>query len=372
MRLGFDMGPITSNRTGVGNFCYSLLKALLDLEDAPEVHGLAAGLSHPRLGALTARASCRRLPIPTRAMYKIWNTFGLPTVESLIGPVEVFHATNYYLPPVKYAGRVLSIYDLAFLVNPEWCSPRIVGPFTKQIRRFAQEAALILAASEATKRDISNLLGVPEDKIRVTYGAPDSALEPVPREQAAATLASRYGIRSPYLLFVSTIEPRKNVLGLLDAFRSLARRCEHQLVLVGSRGWNAESTLAALHNPDIADRVNLLGFVPFDDLAALYSAADALVFPSHYEGFGLPVLEAMACGCPVITSNTSSLPEVGGDAAIYCDPNDTGALSNAIECVLGDPDRRSRMIATGHDQARRFSWRSCAETTLAAYREVAP
>jgi glycosyltransferase involved in cell wall biosynthesis len=372
MRLGFDMGPITSNRTGVGNFCYSLLGALLNLEDAPEVHGLAAGLSHPRLGALAARASCRHLPIPARAMYKIWDTFGRPTVESLIGPVDVFHATNYYLPPAKTAARVLSIYDLAFLVNPEWCSPKIVGPFTKQIRRFSQEATLILTSSKATKQDISNLLDVPEDKIRVSYGAANDALEPIPREQAAATLASRYGIRGPYLLFVSTIEPRKNVLGLLDAFRRVADRYEHQLVLVGSTGWNAESTMAALHNPDIAGRVTHLGFVPFDDLAALYSAADALVFPSHYEGFGLPVLEAMACGCPVITSNRSSLPEVGGDAAIYCDPNDTGALATAIECVLGDPDRRSRMITAGHDQARRFSWRSCAETTLAAYREVAP
>ncbi len=364
------MGPLTSRRTGVGNFCFSLLKALLELENPPQIHGLAAGLRSPQLDELRDRAQCRHLPLPARAMYQVWNTLRAPSVETLVGPVDVFHATNYYMPPVKRAAKVLSVYDLAFLINPEWCSPKIVGPFTRRIRHFAQDADRILASSESTKRDVVELLGVPDEKIRVTYGAAEETLAQLPREEAAARVADRFGIAQPYLLFVGTIEPRKNVEALAMAFKRIARDSNHQLVVAGSVGWNADAALAALNDPAIAARVTRLGYVPSDDLAALYSAADALVLPSHYEGFGLPVVEAMTCGCPVITSNVSSLPEAGGDAAVYCDPGDTDSLAQAIQRVLSDPDLRSRMIASGYEQARRFSWRNCAEATYRAYGEV--
>ena len=371
MRIGFDMGPIAKNRTGVGNFCFSLLEALLALPDAPEIRGLATGIRPPSLESLASKVACTHLPVPARAMYLVWNALRFPPVENLIGSVDVYHATNYFLPPSRRGRRVLSIYDLAFLVRPQWSSPRIAGPFSRTIRRFAHEADLLLAASESTKRDIVNLLEVPEEKVRVTYGAPNASLRPVPRDEAQQRVADRFGIRDPFVLFAGTIEPRKNVLGLIRAFRALAKSLPHRLVLAGSIGWNAESTLAALQDPALRDTVTRAGFVSFDELSALYSAADVFVFPSFYEGFGLPVLEAMACGCPVVTSNASSLPEVGGDAAIYCDPADVTGLSDAIEHIVSDPDLRSRMIAAGHDRARRFTWRSCAEATLSAYREVA-
>lgn len=370
MRLGFDMGPLTSRRTGVGNFCFSLLQALLVLQRPPEVRGLAAGLRRPDLRSLEDRTPCRHLPVPARAMYQIWNALGAPSVEALIGPVDLYHATNYYLPPVKRAARVLSVYDLAFLINPEWCSPRIVGPFTRRIRQFAREADRILASSEATRRDIVALLEVPEEKVRITYGAADESLGPVAREYAASRVAHAFGIAQPYLLYVGTIEPRKNLEGLVSAFKRIAPDFNHRLVVAGSVGWNAQCALAALDDPDIAPRVTRLGFVPPDALAALYSAADALVFPSHYEGFGLPVVEAMTCGCPVITSNVASLPEAGGNAAVYCDPRDPDTLTHAMQRVLAEPGLRSRMIALGYDQARRFSWRDCAESTFKAYGEV--
>lgn len=371
MQVGYDMGPITKSRTGVGNFCYSLLEALLDLPDAPAVKGLATGLGAPSLDALANRVTCRHLPVPTRAMYAIWNAFRFPSVESLIGNLDLYHATNYYLPPSRRGRRVLSIYDLAFLVRPEWCSPKVVGPFSKNIRRFAHEADLLLASSESTKHDIVNLLEVPDEKVRVAYGAANVSLQPVPREEAKQCVAEGFGIRDPYLLFVGTIEPRKNVQGLIRAFRRVAKSLPHRLVLAGSIGWNAGNTPVEFGTPGIADKVTHTGFVTYDELSALYSAADVFVFPSFYEGFGLPVLEAMTCGCPVVTSNASCLPEVGGEAAVYCDPGDEEGLSIAIERVINDRELRASMIAAGYDRVQQFSWRSCAEATLSAYREIA-
>jgi len=371
MRIGFDMGPIGKNRTGVGNYCFSLLKALLELPDAPEIHGLATCLHRPALNSLSSQASCKHVAIPTRAMYALWNATGLPAVESLVGNVDVYHATNYFLPPSRRARRVLSIHDLAFLVHPEWCSPKVSGPFSRRIHRFAQEADLILAMSKATKGDIVRRLDVAEAKVRVTYEAANASLQPVPGNEAMGQVAERFGIRGPYLLFAGTIEPRKNVFGLIQAFQRLAGSAPHQLVLAGAQGWNAKDTLSAMADPAVASRITRTGFVSTDDLAALYSAADAFVFPSFYEGFGLPVLEAMTCGCPVIASNTSSLPEVCGDAAVYCDPGDVESITGAIDRVLNDANLRARMIAAGHNRTQRFTWRSCAEATLAAYREAA-
>jgi glycosyltransferase involved in cell wall biosynthesis len=348
-----------------------LLNALLELDEAPEIRGLAVCIHPPVLGPLASRITCRHLPIPARAMYMIWNGLRFPAVETLLGGMDVYHATNYFLPPSRRARRILSIYDLAFLVQPEWSSPKIVGPFSRSVRRFAHEADLLLAASESTRNDIVKLLDVPEDKVRVIYGAANPSLKPVPRDEAQRVVAERFGIRDPYVLFAGTIEPRKNVLGLIRAFRALTKSLPHQLVLAGTVGWNAESTLSAIRDPGLAGKVVLTGFVSFDELSALYSAADVFVFPSFYEGFGLPVLEAMTCGCPVIASNASSLPEVGGDAAMYFDPSDVEGISDAIARVVSDADLRSSMIAAGHDQANRFSWRSCAEATLSAYRELA-
>jgi glycosyltransferase involved in cell wall biosynthesis len=171
---------------------------------------------------------------------------------------------------------------------------------------------------------------------------------------------------------VGTLEPRKNIAGLLRAFARLPKQFPHRLVLVGGPGWNAGSILAALEAPDLKDRVIRPGFVPDADRALFYSAADLFVLPSFYEGFGLPVLEAMTCACPVVASNTSSIPEVAGDAALLCDPRDDDALAQAIAHVLEDDALRSGMVRRGISQAATFSWRSCAETTLAVYRTLAP
>jgi glycosyltransferase involved in cell wall biosynthesis len=173
------------------------------------------------------------------------------------------------------------------------------------------------------------------------------------------------------VLFVSTIEPRKNVVGAIEAFEQIAGEFNHRLVLVGATGWNSEEVFTAIRSSRFADRIMTPGYLnEHADLPFLYGAADAFLFPSHYEGFGLPVLEAFACGCPVVTSNAASLPEVAGDAALMCDPTDADGIAENLRKVLGDGSVKASLVAKGLDRSKAFTWRQCAETTLATYRSV--
>lgn len=370
MRVGFDVGPITATRTGVGNYCFYLLKHLLQI--APEVpfKGFSTGTGPVVLNGLGGRLQHRHLPVPTRAMYAVWNSIGRPYVDRLLGDVDVYHATNYFLPPTRSARRVVTIHDLAFLTVPEYCSPKIVGPFSKRIGDFARRADAIMTYSKSTKADVMNHLDVPADKITVAPMAVDEGFKPMPRDAAERHLAGQYNVRTPFLLFVSTLEPRKNVVGLLRAFAELVDDIPHNLVLIGSAGWSADTVFDTISELKLESRVIRPGFVPHMELPAFYCAADAFVFPTHYEGFGLPLLEALTCGCPVVSAANSSVPEVTGDAALLVDPNDPTAIADAVRQILDDHNLRDELIARGREHARTFSWNACAEATLRAYRRV--
>lgn len=391
MRVGFDIGPITRARSGVGNYCLHLLGALLELEGL-DIAGFAASSRRLDLAALGRPLRHQRLPVPTRVMYGVWSALGLPAVDSLLGGVDVYHATNYFLPPVKRAKRVLTIHDVAFRKHPELCSPKIVGPFSEKVAGFARAADAVIADSESTRRDIIDFLGAGAARVHTVHLAVDISISPVPKKAASEHVANTFGLRHAYVLFVGTIEPRKNVSGILRAFQQIKLDLPHTLVFAGTKGWlsdelNVELLSAMEHEEEIgialstllggnrvpADRrhrVVLLDYVRQDDLPYLYSAADALIFPSYYEGFGLPVLEAMACGCPVITANNSSLPEVAGDAAEYCDAHDVGSIADAMRRVLSDEALREQMRQRGFAQAEKFSWKKTAEQTAAVYRSV--
>ena len=390
MRVGFDIGPITHARSGVGNYCLNLLKALMEV-DGLDISGFAAQARALDLEAIGRPVRHRRLPIPTRVMYKVWSSFGGPAVDSLLGGVDVYHATNYFLPPVKRAKRVLTIHDIAFKKHPELCSPKIVGPFSSKVEGFAREADAVIADSESTRKDIIELLGAKPNRVHTVHLAVDDSMAPVPKMEARQRVAATYNIHHSYVLFVSTIEPRKNVHGIVEAFRKIRDDVPHRLVLAGAKGWLEADFEIEFDKEEWIDRVDAAvvesiqgkmkievpkgrviqtGFIPQSDLPALYSAADALVFPSFYEGFGLPVLEAMACGCPVITANNSSLPEVAGDAAEYCDANANDSIANTMRRVLSDESLRKQMRQRGFAQAAKFSWKKTAQQTAAVYRSV--
>lgn len=372
MRIGIDITPLAGPRTGVGHFCASLLNHLLRMNDPDfSFRGLSSGLHKPMLNGPTEKLVHRHLPLPTRSLYWAWTAFQAPKVDRLLGGVDVYHATNYFLPPTKSARRIVTVYDVAFLIEPAWCSPKVVGPFAAGLKRFVADADAVLTCSAATKHDLVRMAGISEDKVTVTPGAVDTDFAPAPKEDAIALLAERHGLTSPFLLFVGTLEPRKNIPAAIRAFASVADRIPHHLVLVGPEGWGATAVFDAIDRHRVRARVHHVGYVPREDLPLFYSAADAFVFPSLYEGFGLPVLEAMACGCPVVASNRASLPEVAGDAALLVDPEQPDALAQAIERILSDLSFREMLIARGHARVRQFSWAHCAETTLAAYRSLA-
>ena len=370
MRIGIDIGPIRQVRTGVGNYCHHLLMHLVELAAGEVFAGFSTGMRPPELAGSLAGINRMHIPVPTRLMYALWEGLGLPRVDRLLGGVDVFHATNFFMPPTRTARRVVTIHDLTFLVHPELCNPRIVGPFSRHVVRCAREADAVLTYSESTRRDVAERLDVDAGKIHVAPLAADPAFNPMAPEEARALLRGRYGVDGPFILFAGTLEPRKNLAGLVRVFAALRDEIPHRLVLAGPAGWNAMAVNEAIDTLKLADRVLRPGFVPLDDLRALYSRADAFVFPSRYEGFGLPLVEAMACGCPVVAADNSSIPEVTGDAALLVDSNDEDALANAIVKVLGDTDLRAQLIGRGSRQAGRFSWRRCAETTLAVYRSV--
>lgn len=371
MRVGLDVSPITTSRTGVGNYCLYLLKHLMALGEDCAFSGFSSGLGEMDLAGFGGALHHRHVGLPTRVLYLVWNIFGAPRVDGLLGGLDVFHATNYFLPPVRDARRVVTIHDLSFMAVPELCSPRIVGPFARGVRRFCREADAILADSGSTKADIERFLEVDPAKITVAPIAVEDGLGPMDRGEAARRVEEGYGVGGPFLLFVSTLEPRKNVVGLIRAFELLAKDFPHSLVLVGPVGWNANEMFGAIERSEFGGRVHRTGFVSQGDLRAFYSAADVFVFPTHYEGFGLPLLEAMVCGCPVVTSDNSSVPEVTGEGALRCDSYDMEGFAALVGRVLSDGALRDSLVEKGREQAAGFSWERCARITMESYKKLA-
>ncbi len=367
MRTGIELTPLTYTLTGVGYYVRHLVRELSVLMDTGSLKGFIAGIRC--LEDENRIVPHRRFPVPPRLLNTLWNRIGHPRVDVLLGGVDVYHAVNYVLPPLKSARSLLSVHDLGFLRDPAWCNPKTRAPFHRTIQVDALRADTVIACSQATKNDVVSMLGVDPERVQVIYDAADDSFVPVDRDEASRRVYEALGITTPYLLFVSTVELRKNIKGLLSAFSRAD--IPHKLVLAGALGWGSETITGQVEQSGLTDRVVFTGYISKRSLfPCLYSAADAFVFPSWHEGFGLAVLEAMACGCPVIASNTSSLSEVGGNAPIYVDPRDVDALARSMELVTGDRALREAMCEKGITRAGSFSWRKCAEETLACYKRL--
>lgn len=287
---------------------------------------------------------------------------------------DLVHDTYHFPPflgPVPYA-RVVTIGDLTSLVLDThiW---RLKLAHRLLVRPLARRADQVVTFSEHSRKDIARLLDIPLERISVTYPAAPDTIRPVRDRRTLTAVRERYGLPEDFLLFVGTLEPRKNVRRLIKAFgRAAPALPGTALALVGPQGWRMSDPAATAEEAGVSQRVVVTGPVPDDELAALYSAATALVYPSLYEGFGLPPLEAMRCGCPVITSNVSSLPEVTGDAAVLVDPCSLEELAEAMVRVVNDRSLREELAERGEKRARRFTWERCARDTLAAYRRAGP
>ncbi|MDE3077037.1 MAG: glycosyltransferase family 4 protein [Chloroflexota bacterium] len=328
----------------------------------------AAQGRNPVLGQLPAHIRSRRLVTPS---HHRWEQLLLP-LELALERFDLLHSPDF-IPPFRRRYRsVITVHDLAFLRYPQFLTAPSRRYFNGQIRAAVQSADRIIAVSNATKQDLIAEVGASPGKIDVVYEAADPLLRPEADRAAIAGFLEGHRLPGDYVLFVGTLEPRKNLPVLIQAFATLRRKgYAGQLVLAGARGWLYDQVFSEIERLELQPAVVLAGPLEPGDLRCLYNGARLLAFPSVYEGFGLPVLEAMSCGLPVVTSNVSSLPEVAGDAALLVDPSSPEELATAMERVLGDPSLADSLRQRGLARAGEFSWERAAAETLAVYHRAA-
>jgi len=364
VRVAIDLSVANISQAGTATYARTLLETLKRVDSFNEYFALAV---EQQRDMSVRKTFSSRLETVYRDI--VWMHGVLPW-QAHRTKVDILHMPANVIPLFSPCPVVVTIHDLTVLTMPQ--------NFTFWHRNYsrtfvplaARHASRILTVSEQSKRDIVEQLGVAPDKVAVTYEAASPRFRPL-SEREIAGVRQRYDLLEPFILNVGTIEPRKNLLRLLQAFATLRREgFSYQLVQAGPRGWLFDSVLAEVNRLELRDSVRFLGRVPVEDLVGLYNAATVFAYPSLYEGFGLPVLEAMACGCPVVTSNTSSLPEVVGQAGTMIDPLSVGDLADAIQEVLEDRVVAQDMRQRGLERASQFSWQRCAEETLAVYRQV--
>jgi len=362
MRIGFDATPLLGALTGVGTYTANLVAALG--QSYPDDQLIATAFTLRGRSGLAAvvpdGVTVRGRPYPARALRLAWAAAEAPVVESLCGPVDVFHATNFVLPPTRRAAGVLTIHDLAYLTFPDTVAPASLA-YRELVPRGVARAAAILTPSRAVAEQVLDAYRVPADRVVVTHLGVDAQWA----RTAAPTSTWRAGrgLPSEYLLAVGTLEPRKNLARLTEAYRLLRARTPSvtPLVIAGGTGWGDALDAAS------RSQVHLAGRLEYDDLRTLVAGASALAFPSLDEGFGLPPLEALACGVPVVANDLPVTREVLDDQALYCDATDVEALADGLARVLtrpaGDDGSRRARAAT-------FTWERCADATHAAYRQA--
>jgi glycosyltransferase involved in cell wall biosynthesis len=366
LRVAADATAIPARLTGAGVYAARLLAELArrdDLEvEAFCAPGSAAALAAPGLRLRPVAAA--RAGRPARIA---WTQLLAGRAARRAG-ADLLHGVHYELPLQAGLLQVVTIHDLTLLTHPEWHEASKVRWFGWAMRRAVAAATRVLCVSATTAADLAGRLEVPADRVDVTPLGTD--LRPAPAERVAE-LRRRLGLDGPYLLGLGTVEPRKDLPTLVRAFAALAADLPHRLVLAGLAGWGAGELAAAVAASGVADRILVAGYVPEADKAALLTGADVFAYPSLYEGFGLPVLEAMACGTPVVTTTGGSLPEVADDAATLIEPGDPHALAAAVAKLATDPAARQDAAARGRTRAAGFTWARCAELTAAAYRRAA-
>lgn len=357
MVIGIDGNEANIDRkVGIGEYAYELL---LQFAKAKEDVKFEVYLKeNPGI----------EMPVPTSNFKyrivgpkKLWTQFGLPLNLFIEKRPDVFFTPTHYAPRFSPVPSAISIMDLSFIHFPQLFAKKDLYQLVSWTKYSVKNAKAIFTISQSSKDDIIDIYGVDDNKIFVTYpGIKEGSNGKI---LTMDDLRKKFGIDKNYILFVGTLQPRKNIIKLIEAFSKIERE-NLILVIVGKKGWLYEDILSAPQKFGVLERIKFLDFVEDKDLPSLYQNATCFVLPSLYEGFGLPVLEAMKYGCPVLVSNVSSLPEAGGDAAIYFDPKDANDIKEKIEKVISNPKLRSEMIEKGKLQIKKFSWEKTARETL--------
>ncbi|MBN1639933.1 MAG: glycosyltransferase family 4 protein [Anaerolineae bacterium] len=382
MRIGIDYTSAAHQGAGIGRLTRNIVRALSEIDEQNEYTLLVRGrdlpypppVPHPRnvaSGIPNDNVREVRTWIDERWWHRVWHRLRLPIpVEWLVGAVDLFHSPDFTLPPVQGRTRTLvTVHDLSFLHLPDCFQPSLLEYLVAHVPRAVARAHCVIADSESTRRDLVDAYGVPPGRVVVIYPAVEPRFRPLDDQPALARVRERYQLPQRFILSLGTIQPRKNYTGLIEAFARLGDP-ELSLVIVGGRGWLYDDVFAAVREHRLEERVCFPGYVADEDVPALYNLASVFALPSLYEGFGIPPLEAMACGTPVVVANNSSLPEVVGDAGLLVETRDTEALADALDRLLRDAALRRALTAAGLVRARAFTWRRSAEQLLATYERV--
>lgn len=367
MRIGFDTTSLSVTQSGVGVYTANLLTHLRQqIGSADSI----TEMCHISVSAASAQSGARK--VQKRLNKTLWMQAVLPW-QLIRHPLDVCHFTNSVAPLWSPCSTVITIHDMTLWLYPEYHYCKRLLAMRPFIPIAARRAAAIIAVSESVKADIVRILRIPANKVHVVYSA---SSEPFRRlfqgasdEQEAAAFRQHYGLPEHFILSVGTLEPRKNLVRLLEAFALLRQDTSMPqcLVIVGTRGWKDEPIFAAIERLGLQQSVRYLGYLPTDALIRLYNLASVLAFPSLYEGCGLPVLEAMACGTPVVTSYRGGLSEIAGDAAEYVEPLSVESIAEGLRCILSDPAYRAELVSKGYHRAAQFNWQTTAAHTYRVY-----
>lgn len=378
MRIAIEYSSAVNQRAGIGRLVRNQVMALAEVDHANQYVLMHARPNPGREVMLPKGANFarRELPIRERWLTILMHRTGLNIPgDVLSGAVDIYHSPDFVMPALRHARGVLTVHDLAFLMHPECADDRLRAYLEEVVPRSVRRADFVIADSVNTRNDVVVLLGVPQSRIDVVPGGVEPRFKPVAEPGRLGRAREALGVgEAPFILAVGMLEPRKNLNVLMDAFaiaRSRGALADHKLVLAGGKGWLVDRIMEHRAESPVRADILLPGFLADDLLPAAYSAAAVFVFPSLYEGFGLPILEAMACGTPVVSSNTSCLPEVAEGAALMVDPSDAEGLSRAIELAASDADLRADLRKRGLERAASYTWDRAARKLLATYERVA-
>jgi glycosyltransferase involved in cell wall biosynthesis len=369
MRIGFDVTPLTVPQSGVGTYTLNLLEQLVRRgEDVivPLSHRMPEG-DHALPGDSVGLMGRGGRGLNKTAWMQVVLPWQLARME-----IDVCHFTNNVAPLFTPCPSIVTIHDMTLWLFPEHHYHARLLAMRPFIPLAARRASAIITVSHSARQDITRILRVPPEKVLVIHEAPSPLFRPLPPGPTLDQVRCRYELPASFVLYVGTIEPRKNLVRLLEAWARLNQngRTGHALVFAGSRGWKDGEVFATVERLALGESVRFLNHVTAADLVALYNLADALTFPSLYEGFGLPVVEAMACGTPVLTSGMGALGEIAGGAAEFVDPHSVESITEGLHHLLSSPSRRAELRACGLARAATFSWEKAAAQTRELYAMV--
>jgi glycosyltransferase involved in cell wall biosynthesis len=384
MRIAIDVVPLMKPKAGIASYIFYLLSQFI--KNAPENdYYLCDMLWGQRFYNLIGRKkdlpnmirfleNMSRIAFPLQITARIAYMWYAKMIREAVRveEMDLFFGPSFKGIFRKAFKTVITIHDMSHEYYPETVNQIILNALKKELPQTAQNAHAIIAVSQNTKKDILKFLKIPENKVKVIYHGVDEQFRPINDKELLDVIKKKYDLPPRFILYVGAIQPRKNISGIIRAYRILRKdpNFKHHLVMAGGVGWKNKDIYRLVEELGLKNQIKFSSYIETTDLPAIYNLSEVFVFPSFYEGFGFPVLESMACGVPVITSNVSSLPEIGGNAVVYVNPHSVEEIADAVRMVLSDEALRNRCTLEGLERAKLFTWEKCGNETLKTFEEA--